>query len=190
MPEYIVIIICLYILAAVGMLKGPCEAAGMSLFKGCYALLAAAALSIFQLHIGVEISINLGAAILMVLPAALMAKEGSSSAGAGAVVLISLIAALLKRSGALYGADNGLLLGLMAGMSAMLLWNAPACAACAAGGIPVLAAVADSFISLIFTGYATIEIGHDTIAAQLVALSISVGIIWIHDLAGNRVPTE
>ena len=83
-----------------------------------------------------------------------------------------------------------MLLGLMAGMSAMLLWNAPACAACAAGGIPILAAVADSFISLIFTGYATIEIGHDTIAAQLIALSISVGIIWIHDLAGNRVPTE
>jgi len=190
MPEYIAIIICILILAATGGLKGPCEAAGIKQFGVCYTLLCALALSVFQLRIGVEVSINLGAAALVFLPGALMKKDGGSCAGIGAVMLISAVIALLKLSGGLYGADNGLLCGLMAGASTMILWKTPASAACAAGGIPVITAVMDCMFGILFTGYARVEIGHDTIAAQLIGMCICIGIIWIQSLASQRASAE
>lgn len=190
MPEYIAIIICIYILAAVGAMKGPCKAMGISLFEVCYVLICTLALSIFQLRIGVEISINLGAAVLICLPGLMMRKDSGKVSGVGAVMLISTVIALLKQSGALYGADNGLLCGLMAGTSAFILWDSPSCAACSAGSIPIITSVLGSFLSLVVSGYASVEIGHDIIVAQLIALSICAVIIWIHSLIPERAPTE
>lgn len=190
MAEYIVLIICILILAATGGLKGPCSACGIKLFGVCYILLCTLALSVFQLRIGVEVSINLGAAVLAVLPCTMIKKGSGGSGEIGAVMLISAIIALLKLSGGLHGTSNGLLCGLMAGASAMILWESPASAACAAGSIPIITSVMDCFFAILLTGYASVEIGHDTIAAQLIALSICVGVIWIYGLASQKASAK
>lgn len=191
MPEYIAIIICIYILAFTGALKRPCAAMGISTFEACYILLCAFALSVFQLRIGVEISINLGAAAVVVLPGIVMMRKGmDSSAGIGAVLLISIIIALLKHGGGMYGADSGLLCGLMAGTTAFIYRDGPCSAICAAGGIPLIASVAEAALSLVFSGFTAIEIGHDIIAAQLIAISMSAVIIWIYSLLPERAGAE
>lgn len=190
MPEYIAIIICVYILALTGALKRPCAAMGISLMKACYIMACVLALSIFQLGIGMEISINLGALVLAFMPGLMMRKTAEDSAGIGAVVLISAAVALLKHSGELYGADSGLLCGLMAGMSAFIYGYNPSAAAYAAGTIPLITAALETFLTLIFSGYASVEIGHDIIAAQLTALGISMVIIWIHSLLPKRAGAE
>ncbi len=190
MPEYIAIIICVYILALTGALKRPFGAMGISLFEVCYTLLCVLALSIFTLRIGVEVSINLGAAVLVFLPGLMAGKGNGGSAGAGAVALISMVIALLKYSGGLYGAASGLLCGLMAGTSAFIYADSPCSAACAAGGIPVITAAVESVLYLVFSGYSTVEIGCEIIAAQLIALSICTIIIWIYSLLPERAGTE
>jgi len=191
MPEYIALIICVYILALTGALKRPCAAMGISAFEACYILLCALALSIFQLRVGVEVSINLGAAAMAVLPGIIMKHDGKDSpAGIGTVMLISMITALLKHNGGVYGADNGMLCGLMAGASAFVYGGSPCAAVCAAGGIPLITAGVGSLLSLVFSGYTAFEIGHDTIAAQLIAVSISVVIIWVHSLLPERAKAE
>ena len=191
MPEYIAIIICVCILALTGALKRPCSAMGISVFEACYTLFCVLALSIFQLGIGVEVSINLGAAAMAVLPGFIMKQDRKeSSAGIGAVMLISIITALLKRNAGMYGIDNGMLCGLMAGASAFVYWDSPCAAVCAAGGIPLITTGTEAALSLVFSGYTSVEIGHDTIAAQLIAVSISVVIIWVHSLLPERAKAE
>ncbi|MBR5292841.1 MAG: hypothetical protein IKU32_08025 [Clostridia bacterium] len=190
MPEYIAIIICVYILVLTGGLKGPLNALGISVLEGCYILLCALALSIFQLRIGMEISINLAALLLTFMPGYMIRKTDTDSAGIGAVMLISLLAALLKDNGELYGADSGLLCGLMAGMSAFVCAGNPSAAAYAAGSIPLISAAMNTFITLIVSGYASVEIEHDIIAAQLIALCISTVIIWVNDLLPKRAGIE
>lgn len=190
MPGYIAIIICIFILAATGGLKAMCGAVGISLFGVCYTLIGALAMSVFYIRIGVEISINLGAAVLICLPGALMKKQNSEAYGVGAVMLTAIMIALLKHRGMMYGADSGLLCGLMAGTSALAMWDNPVCAVCSAGCIPVVVSVIGSFLSLAFSGYAAVEIGHDTMAAQLIALSISFVIIWIRSLQPQSAPAE
>lgn len=190
MPEYIVIIICIYILALTGILKRPCASMGITLIKTCYVLICVLALSIFQLRIGMEISINLASLVLLFMPGMLTKKTDADSAGIGAIMLISAVAALLKHSGEFYGADSGLLCGLMAGMSAFIYADNPSAAAYAAGSIPLITAAMNAVIALIVSGYASIEIGHDTVAAQLTALCISVVIICIRNLLPKQAETE
>lgn len=190
MPEYIAIIICIYILAFTGVLKGPCGAMGISIFQLCYVLLCVISLSIFQLGIGVEISINLGAAVLAFMPGLMIEKEKGDSAGVGAVMMISMTIALLKYSGELYGIDSGLLCGLMAGASAFVYAACPSAALYAAGGIPIVSAALESFVALVFSGYAAVEIGHETITAQLIATCMCTVIIWINSLLFHRAGTE
>ncbi len=190
MPEYIAIIICIFVLAATGGLKEPCRAARISLFGVSYILICVLALSVFQIRIGVEISINLGAVVLICLPGMLMKKQNGDTGGVGVVMLIAVIIALLKQRGMMYGADSGLLCGLMAGAAALVLIDNPVCAVCSVGCIPVIASVMGSFLSLALSGYAAVEIGHDTLAAQLIALIICFAIIWIHSLVPQNAPAE
>ena len=186
MPEYIAIIICIGILALTGAVKRPWAAMGLSLFEGCYMLLCALALSVFQLRIGVEVSVNLGAAVLTLLPGLLVKRGMDGSAGAGAAVLISITIALLKHGGGLFGAESGLLCGLMAGASAFIYGDNPSQAACAAGGIPMITAAMESVLALVFSGYAVVEIGHEIIAAQLIALMVCTVVIWVNSLLPER----
>ena len=190
MPEYIAIIICVYILALIGALKRPCAAMGISLMEACYVLMCVMALSVFRLGIGMEISINLGAAVLAFMPGMMMRKTGADTAGIGAVMLISAAVALMKHSGEMFGTDSGLLCGLMAGMSGFVYGESPSAAAYAAGSIPLITAALDTLITLAISGYASVEIGHDVIAAQLTAISISTVIIWIHSLLPRQAGAE
>ena len=190
MPEYIAIIICVYILALIGALKRPCAAMGISLMEACYVLMCVMALSVFRLGIGMEISINLGAAVLAFMPGMMMRKTGADTAGIGAVMLISAAVALMKHSGEMFGTDSGLLCGLMAGMSGFVYGESPSAAAYAAGSIPLITAALDTLITLAIYGYASVEIGHDVIAAQLTAISISTVIIWIHSLLPKQAGAE
>lgn len=190
MPEYIAIIICVYILALTGSLKGPCAAMGISLMEACYIMICVLALSVFQLRIGMEISINLGAIVLAFMPGTMMRKTGDDSAGIGAVMLIAAAVALMKHSGEMYGAESGLLCGLMAGMAAFVYADNPSAAAYAAGSIPLITSAMETVITLVFSGYASVEMGHDIIAAQLTAISISTVIIWIHSLLPRQAGAE
>ena len=190
MPEYIAIIICVYILALTGLIKRPCAAMGITLMEACYILMCVIALSVFQLRIGMEVSINLGALVLAFMPGTMMRKTGIDSAGIGAVMLISVAVALMKHSGEMFGADSGLLCGLMAGMSGFVYGDSPSAAAYAAGSIPLITAALDTIITLVISGYASVEIGHDVIAAQLTAISISTVIIWIHGLLPKQAGAE
>lgn len=189
MPQYIILIMCIYILAATGMLRDPCRTVGIKGFELCYVLLCTLALSIFQLKIGMEASINLGAVVLAFMPGSMM-RRGEGTAGIGTVMLMSIVIALLRGSEKMYGADSGLLSGFMAGATAFILADSPASAAFAAGGIPVVAAVMEAFISLAFSGYVSIEIGHDAIVAQLIALVMSGVILWIRSLMAERADAE
>lgn len=189
MPQYIALIICAYILIASGVLTGPCRAMGISRFKLSYALLCTLALSIFQLRVGVEANINLGAVALAFMPG-LMVGKGEDAAGIGTVMLVSVMIALLKYSGEMYGAGSGLLCGLMAGATGLVLSDSPAAAAFAAGGIPLVTAVLEAFIWLTVSGYASVEIGHDTIAAQMIALGMSFAILWVHGFCAEGADAE
>ena len=190
MPEYIAIIICVYILALIGALKRPCAAMGISLMEACYVLMCVMALSVFRLGIGMEISINLGAAVLAFMPGMMMQKTGADTAGIGAVMLISAAVALMKHSGEMYGVESGLLCGLMAGMAAFVYADNPSAAAYAAGSIPLITSAMETVITLVFSGYASVEMGHDVLLAQLTAVSISTVIIWIHSLLPRQAGAE
>ena len=109
------------------------QAMGISLMEACYIMMCVIALSVFQLRIGMEISINLGAIVLAFMPGTIMRKTGDDSAGIGAVMLIAAAVALMKHSGEMVGADSGLLCGLMAGMSGFVYGDSPSAAAYAAG---------------------------------------------------------
>ena len=90
----------------------------------------------------------------------------------------------------MYGAESGLLCGLMAGMAAFVYADNPSAAAYAVGSIPLITAALDTIITLVISGYASVEIGHDVIAAQLTAISISTVIIWIHGLLPKQAGAE
>ena len=190
MPEYIAIIICVYILALTGLIKRPCAAMGITLMEACYILMCVIALSVFQLRIGMEVSINLGALVLAFMPGTMMRKTGIDSAGIGAVMLIAAAVALMKHSGEMYGAESGLLCGLMADMAAFMYADNPSAAAYAVGSIPLITSAMETVVTLVFSGYASVEMGHDVLLAQLTAISISSVIIWIHSLLPRQAGAE
>jgi len=90
----------------------------------------------------------------------------------------------------LYGAENGVLCGLMAGASSILLSDRPGSGALCACTIPVFTEVVKAFLTLAETGYTSLELGVEVLAAQLIALPVSVGIIWAQGAATRGLRTE
>lgn len=180
MPEYALAALCLIILYATGVLKTPFDTLGLNGFKLCYVIAAALILSLFQLELSVELSFNLGAVAMLILPQMIMERGKRGGGGVlAALTLFSVVTALLCSLDILRGSSHIVLKAMLAGSSAMLLYEHPADAMLTTCAIPPVSVVAESFLTLINVGYAAIEIGGEVIAAQIIALSIAAVTIWI-----------
>jgi len=182
MQEYMVLIICMMILLLCGALKTPCMAVGLNTFKAFFILICAAVLSVFNWRVSVEVCINAGAMAMVFVPVILTKGNDSGSGVLSVVVLFAALFAAADSTGWFYGSDNGLLCGLIAGLSSVMLAENPSNAVFSACAVPVFADVAESFMEMASTGYASLEIGTVTLTAQLIAFSIAVTVVWISGL--------
>lgn len=183
MQEYMVIIICMTILLFCGVLKEPCKAAGLNTFKAFFVLLCAGVLAGFNWRISVEVCINAGAAAMIFIPVLLARGNDRGNGVLSVVVFFAALSTAVGMTGWFYGSDNGLLCGLIAGFSSVMLAEVPDSAVFSACAVPVFADIAGAFVEMASTGYASLEINNVTLTAQLIALAIAITAVWLSSLS-------
>ena len=186
MEIYVVLAVCAIIALCTSERANVVAVLGVNRFFAIFVLLSILCLSRFEIDIVPELRLNPG---LLVLPLAVTRFRSNSGKWLNmwsCVLIFAVLSFLAERLGWLYGAENGLLCGMLAGAAIILLDENQYTAFLGISIVPLMKTMLDMFYSQYSMGYSALDFSSSALLnAQILAVTMAAFLVFIRKSKGE-----